>query len=230
MRKINICLSLLALSFVVRAQPTISFNGGANIHCQFHAQDAATESWDEDFISSSSPYRVQSVKNDKFILGINAGVSINIPFTSLWAFRSGLDFNIKGGKAEGKYGSGNQTFPFSSEEIFMYIDIPLVVQYWLTKQFYLELGPDVGFLVSAKYKENDDGMLYESKDKSYYKKIELSISGGGGYLFGESGFGAFARYIHGLTKVDISEPYYSNVKNSTGQFGFFYRLKMKQKK
>ncbi|MEQ1797093.1 MAG: porin family protein [Lacibacter sp.] len=225
MKKAMICLFVLSLSFISRSQPSVSVKAGLNLHCQTHLQDATTDSWDIDFVDFNSPYRVKTVKNVKFIPGFNAGVNVTVPVTSNLTFMPGIDFNVKGGKAEGTYGSGNQSFPFWGKFMFTYIDIPLVMQYWLTKQFYLELGPDVGFMITANYQDNDNGTPYEDKSKDIYNKTEFSMTGGGGYVFKGTGFGVFARYLHGLTKVNADESYYSKVRNSTGQFGFFYRIK-----
>jgi outer membrane immunogenic protein len=227
MKRLFIFLLAMEVCFISSSQTSITLKAGASVHCQTHLQEATTDSWDLDFIAYNSPYRVQSIKNEKFALGANAGVSINIPVASNWMFMPGIDFNIKGGRAEGTYGSGSQSFPFWGKFVFTYVDIPLVMQYWLTKQFYLELGPDIGFMLTANYQDNDNGTPYEDKSKDIYNKTEVSMTGGGGYLFKGSPFGVFARYIHGLTKVNVDESYYSKVRNSTGQFGFFYKIKKK---
>jgi len=222
----------LTLSMVLKgqAQLTFSLNGGVNLHCQDHIQDATEESWNLYFDDIGSPNSVKSIKKVSFILGVNAGVSVNIPVAAGWNFRTGLDFNIKGGKAEGKYGTTSTESPFSGATTYTYINVPLSMQYWLNDKFYLEAGPDIGYMMSAKYKEDDNGTGYTEKEMSYYKRVEFSIAGGGGYLLGKSGFGVFGRFIQGLSKVDISEDYYSNVRNSTGQLGFFYKLGKTPKK
>jgi|GEM_PF-6033217 len=226
MKKTAILLLMSGFITLASAQNLFfQFNGGVNLCCQNHVQEAVQESWDAYFQSVGSTERVSHIKKVLFIPGFNLGISLNIPMQTAWAFRTGLDFNIKGGKAEGNYGTGSSKTPFSNKWVYGYVDLPAVVQYWINKQFYLEAGPDIGFLLSVKATEEEDGNVnFENKDKEDYKKIEVSISGGGGYLFGDSGFGAFVRYIHGLTKVYTGEPYYSNVRNSTGQVGFFYRI------
>lgn len=230
MKKATTIIAAMFITYYSFSQtPSFSVQGGLNLYCQDHIQDATTESWNEDFILYSSPDRVQSIKKVKFIPGFNIGVNVSVPLATQWVFKPGLQFNIKGGKAKGMYGSGGQSYPFSGGTVLGYIDVPLSFQYWINKKMYLELGPQVGFLLTAKYKENDDGDNYESTDKSDYNKLEASICGGGGYLFGDSGFGVFARFMQGVTKVDKSESYYSNVRNSTGQYGVFYNISRAKK-
>lgn len=209
------------------SQTTVTVSAGASVHCQVGLKDATEQSWNDYFIYVSSPNRVKSIKNDKFNIGFNAGVNVDIPLKKNFVFRPGVQFNIKGGKAEGTYGTGSTSYPFSSETIFRYVDIPLLMQYWITKRIYVELGLQPAFLLSAKYKENDNGTKTEDSNKSDYKKVDLAIAGGAGYSFG-NGFGFFARIVEGITKVDISETYYSKVRNSVGQYGFYYKINTKK--
>lgn len=230
MKKAIFLFLLQMLAFAAISQPGFSINAGLNLYCQNHVQDAVQESWDDYFKSVSSPNRVSSIEKVLFIPGFNAGVSVRFPLNKSIHFRTGLDFNMKGGKANGKYKSGNQEIPFSNKFTLAYIDLPLGFQYNVTDHFYLELGPELGYLVSVNEKEEENGsQTFESTDAADYNKLEFFVAGGGGYTFGESGFGVFARYIHGLSKVYTGEAFYSNVRNSTGQLGFFYRLSTKKK-
>jgi len=226
MKKIIIFYAMLTFCVCSFSQPTVTVHGGLNLYCQDHVQDAVKDSWDDYFVNQGAPDRVVNIRKTTFIPGFNAGASVQVPIYNEWMFRTGLDFNIKGGKAEGDYGIGSPSTSFYNKWIYGYLDLPLMIQYWITQHFYLELGPELGFLLSVKNTEVEDGQTnFEETGKTDYNKVELSASGGGGYLLGDSGLGVFARFIQGLSKVYTGEDFYSNVRNSTGQFGIFYRIR-----
>ncbi len=208
---------------------TVQVEAGVNCNCATNYKEAATESWDNYFMEISSPDRVQTI-DASLTFGLHAGVSVNWPLTGKWAFQPGIHFNMKGAKAEGTYGSGGSSTPFSQQDILTYIDLVLAFQYWINQQVYLELGPELGFLVARKFKETKGGVDYESSGTEDANTLHLGIGAGAGYMFGNSGFGVFARYTRGLTKFEKAEPYYENVRTNAGQFGVFYRIPRKGKK
>jgi len=213
--------------FSINAQkPTITLKVGANCNCQTNVEEAVIESWDEYLMSISSSERVETTE-PRMVIGINAGINIGIPLKGSWTFQPGLHLNIKGAKVEGTYGTGNSATAFSHQETLTYISIPLGFQYQLKNNIFIEAGPEAGILVARKYKETEGAYSAEETDKSDFKKLEIALGLGAGYSFGNTGFGIYGRLLLGITKVDVSEPYYEKVRNFPRQIGFFYRVKKK---
>ncbi|SFE05330.1 Outer membrane protein beta-barrel domain-containing protein [Chitinophaga sp. CF118] len=101
-----------------------------------------------------------------------------------------------------------------------YINIPVMVQYRIVPEFYLEAGPQLGFLASAKTKSGK--VTVDIKDDC--KTVDFGLGFGVGYQF-SNGFGIGGRYMFGLTKV--SEDENLKRKNSVAQIGVFYTFNHK---
>lgn len=97
-----------------------------------------------------------------------------------------------------------------------YINLPVMVQYHLIPEFYLEAGPQLGFMVAAKNKHGKTTV--DIKDDT--KGVDFGLGFGLGYDF-DFGLGIGARYNFGLT--DVFE-YDESQKNSVAQFGLYYTL------
>ncbi len=101
-----------------------------------------------------------------------------------------------------------------------YINIPVLAKYYVSKDFSLELGPQIGFLVSAKEKSGGD--TTDIKDTT--KSTDFSLDFGAGYAIGKSVV-LGARYDLGLTQLQkelgTGE---SASKNSVFQFSVGYKF------
>jgi hypothetical protein len=95
-----------------------------------------------------------------------------------------------------------------------------MVQYRLVPEFYLEAGPQFGFLTSAKLKTGN----LELDVKDQYKSVDFGLGFGLGYQF-PIGVGIGARYMFGLSNAfDLGEIVH---KNSVAQVGVFYTFHYK---
>lgn len=113
-----------------------------------------------------------------------------------------------------------------------YLNVPLMFKYYVSDDFALEIGPQVGFLVDAKgdfdlYRYNEareylnqpnspiDQALFEngyrSKDhKDYYESIDYGISAGLSYNF-KNGLYISGRYYYGLQDVYKADNGYEKI-------------------
>jgi len=123
------------------------------------------------------------VENAKFLPSFHVGGLVNFLVTDKVTIQPEVLFSGKGAKSD------QGTFKFG------YIDVPVLVQYNI-QGFYLEAGPQVGFLVNAKRKVS--GQTSNAKD--IVKSTDFSWVGGIGYKT-LSGFGAGARYDFGFYNV-----------------------------
>lgn len=101
-----------------------------------------------------------------------------------------------------------------------YIAIPVMAKYYVADSFSLELGPQIGFLVSAKAKSGG-----ESEDvKDELKSTDVSLNFGLGYDITEN-FMIGARYNLGLTRLqDELLPGEDESKNSVFQISIGYKF------
>ena len=90
------------------------------------------------------------------------------------------------------------------EQITHVITVPVMFQYNVIPNLYLEAGPEFGFLVSAKTKaknETDNDVLNTSDDyKDDMKTFNFGLGIGAGYYFTDN-IGLSARYIAGLSDI-----------------------------
>lgn len=159
--------------------------------------------------------KLTSLDDSKTLAGFNAGGLINIGLNKSWAIQPEVVYSTQGTKTSSSifWGLGN----ISSTAKLSYVNIPVMVQYTIAEAFYVEAGPQLGILASAKLKVND----HTTDIKDNMKSIDFGLGFGCGYNF-EMGLGINARYNFGLTNVFDSD----NVdhKNSVAQVGLSYRF------
>ena len=81
---------------------------------------------------------------------------------------------------------------------FDYLNIPLVFKYYYSEGASFEVGPQVGFLLSAKTADGSEKGFVNLKDNLTTASFDFIV--GFGYKF-DNGFNLNARYIGGLTNV-----------------------------
>jgi hypothetical protein len=81
-----------------------------------------------------------------------------------------------------------------------YINVPIMVKYYLTKGFAIEAGPQIGFLNSAKLKSTRNGENTELDIKDGLRSNDLCFNIGIGLLL-DNGLNFNARYCYGITNI-----------------------------
>ena len=105
----------------------------------------------------------------------------------------------------------NLDTPFGDyDEKLNYINIPVLAKFYITKQFTVEGGPQLGFLVSAKAEGEDI--------KDDFKSVDTGFNFGAGYNFTDN-VSVNLRYTVGLSnvldyEVDDADEYFDSPKNS----------------
>jgi hypothetical protein len=105
-----------------------------------------------------------------------------------------------------------------------YLNIPLFAQYRFPFGGYVELGPQFGFLLSAK--DNVDGESNVDV-KSFYKSTDIKGGVGLGYEFTHNslkGLGVEFRYLRSLSSIDKDATDDENVRNRIFSIALTYRL------
>ena|SRR5205809_1604036 len=99
-----------------------------------------------------------------------------------------------------------------------YLNLPVLLQYMTGNGFRLQTGPQLGFLLSAKYKTGE----IENNIKDNYHSADFGWAFGASYQFPGTGVGIDARYNLGIT--DANDEFNRHVKNRVVSVGLFYQF------
>jgi len=104
-----------------------------------------------------------------------------------------------------------------------YLQIPVMARYYFNESLSLEAGPQIGFLLSAKYDTEtsfNGNTVSDSGDmKDQFNSTDFGLNVGAGYKM-ENGLFINLRYTLGLSDIDKDEN--STSKNNSIQFGVGY--------
>ncbi|MDN3693241.1 porin family protein [Chryseobacterium tructae] len=179
--------------------------------------------------------------DQKMKAGFNAGVFVNIPVAEKFSVQPELLFSQLGSKSEVRYRNSNGKFTSTveaSDKVNLnYIVLPLMVQYNILPQLYVEAGPEFGLLLGGKSKSdvtitNGSENFTSSQSDKYSDKINMDrfnkfnfgIGIGAGYYFTPQ-FGVTARFIAGVTDVLKSDYVDFKSRNNAFQVGVAYKFK-----
>lgn len=207
---LTICISCV-LIVGANAQFTFGVKGGANI-----------SNLNGDIETSGS--------RTSFTLGGMAEVEI----TEKFSYQMELLYSSQGANVDNSLLGISLNDDNIFQEIFIdeyvkvdYLLIPMLAKYYFTERFSVELGPQIGILLSAKTAEN--GSSKNMKDAT--ESLELAANFGLGYKL-DNGLNFGVRYNLGLTNITkdvftlISENELKGVdyKNNVFQFtvGYFF--------
>ncbi|KFF13098.1 opacity protein [Chryseobacterium soli] len=152
-------------------------------------------------------------------VGFYAGGFVNVPISDAFSIQPEVVYSQQGAKAKGDYELATYAIK-NMQQNLSYINIPLMVQYNATPEFYLEAGPEFGLLVNAQVKGDINGQTNKANNKDSLKNFNFGAGIGLGYRFTQN-IGVNARYIAGITdtlKYGLGE----NSKNTNFQLGINY--------
>ena len=157
-----------------------------------------------------------SYSNANMRVGINAGVLGQFKFpVSDFAFQFEILYSAQGDKGTGEGIIGT----FASD----YINIPFLLQYYAAPDFYLEFGPHIGFLTSAKLRVSEGGVSESADMKNYCNTLDYGLNFGAAYELPAIPLGFFARYTLGLAKI-TKDGGNSGNNHRVIQLGAFYKF------
>lgn len=146
------------------------------------------------------------------LTGFHAGVFYNIPLGANFNFQPEILYTTYGTKLNMNYAGA----AFSAKWKMDYLALPLMFQYNLIPNLFVEAGPELGLLLTSKV--SGSGQSLDVKEEM--KKFNAGIGIGAGYFFTEN-IGLNARYVVGLTDLDDSGV---KSKNSAIQIGLAYKF------
>lgn len=160
--------------------------------------------------------------NSKARIGYNAGGMLQWKFAEKFLLRPELLYSVKGYRSPASQTNDEATASLS------YVNLPILFGFRPTQNLSLLLGPELGFLTSAK--SNFGGTSHDIS--STYREFDIGIDLGLAYYVSK-GFGVDLRYCYGfkgLVNVVYTDQY-GNVtsQGKTGanrvfQLGIYYVL------
>ncbi|KUJ61823.1 hypothetical protein AR687_11445 [Flavobacteriaceae bacterium CRH] len=168
MKKIILCaIAIMAFGFANAQKTRFGVKGGLNI-ATIGGEDRANA-----------------------LIGFQLGGFAEVKVWKKLYIQPELLFSAQGGKFDGYNTQRDYTVNLN------YINVPVLAKYYITKQFTVEAGPQLGFLVS-------------SDDRFREKTVDAGFNLGAGYNFTDN-FSVGIRYTIGLTSAyDYDDDYYSN--------------------
>lgn len=151
------------------------------------------------------------IDGNEALIGFNVGVFAEIALADSFYLQPELVFSAQGTEI------GDPLFDlfFLAENLSLnYINLPIMFKYDVANRFYLEAGPQVGFLVSAKFADVDV--------KDDFETTDFGANFGLSYGFTEKLF-AQARYNIGLSNI-AKDSGDEELKNSVLSFSLGYKF------
>ncbi len=152
---------------------------------------------------------------EKSKIGFYAGVFMNAPISSEFSIQPEVVYSQQGAKFKSNSAGLDKAN-------LGYINVPVMIQYNATPDFYLEAGPEFGFMVDAKAKGNFAGASYSSDIKDNLNTFNFGMGLGAGYRFTPN-LSINARYTAGFTNVQKNNTFVDgSVKSNNFQLGLGY--------
>ena len=200
MKKLILIVFLLIYTgTTLKAQESVLFGikGGANF----------TKMNSEEFADNSSR------------VGFHVGLLAEIPLGNKFSIQPEVLYSTQGTKAEVIMFGGNPTVSFHLD----YIQVPLVIKWYITQSLAIEAGPSFNFLVKNELGSERvqplGSFLMFGIESGFGRKFEFGGVLGASYKFGQNLLGS-ARYVYGLTDAFDSEFNDKAIHNYGFQLGF----------
>lgn len=135
--------------------------------------------------------------------GFHAGAFVEIKFSEKFALQPELLYSTQGTRFDDIEVDGYEAKTCFNLD---YINVPVMFKYFATEKFFVEAGPQIGFLTSAKARIKVDDLNVDNKQdiKENFESIDFGLNFGAGYEFTENIF-ASARYNLGLANIAKTE-------------------------
>lgn len=168
MKKILLTAFAVAAFGVAQAQEEMSFGAKAGLNIADLGSDAET---------------------DGSLIGFHVGGVAEFPISENFSIQPELLYSMQGAKVV----FVDEFDVMEADLKLSYINVPIMAKYYIMEGLSLEVGPQIGFLMSAKVDDEDV--------KDGYKSIDFGLNGGVGYKT-EMGLFFQARYNAGLAAIN----------------------------
>ena len=187
--------------FVLIAAAIVSMSAMAQVQFGAKVGVDATNFWGKDV-----PHGMQ--------LNYQAGLVMEYKFSPKFAIAPEAVFAAQGGKDKVFFMDlGDKTIETDMTYHTNYINVPVMLKYYMSPAFSVDFGPQVGFNVYSKYSVKDEA--FDIKEAT--KNVDFGLGLGGTYNLTENAF-VQARYTLGMTKVFEGD--FNKEKNGNIQLAF----------
>ena len=196
--------------FVLIAAAIVFMSAGAQVQFGFKVGVDATNFWGKTYYPLTSELTYPMIVNHDMRLNYQAGLVMEYMFSPRFAIAPEVVFAAQGGKCT----LDNPALSLSQREVKYttnYINVPIMLKYYISPAFSIDLGPQVGFNVYSKTKHGDA--------KDYTNNVDFGIGLGGTYNLTDNAF-IQTRYTMGMTKVFKGDNPKNNAKNGNIQLAF----------
>ena len=198
--------------FVLIAVAIVSMSALAQVQFGAKVGVDATNFWGKGYVPSTSTVAYPVRVNHDMKFNYQVGMMMEYKFSPKFAITPEVVFAAQGGKLA----TENPALPAYQREVTYttnYINVPVMLKYYLSPAFSIDLGPQVGFNVYSKEKVGD---IEPDNRKDFTKTVDFGVGLGGTYNLTEKAF-VQARYTMGMTKVFKSN---LDCKNGNIQLAF----------
>ncbi|WP_298512797.1 porin family protein [uncultured Kordia sp.] len=201
MKKTTILIVLLCIGFTTNAQEKFSFGvkAGGNL---------STVSGTNTGSDITSPR-----------VGFHVGVMSELSLSNKFSLQGELVYSQQGVKQDALVSIAPSLIQ-EVESRYDYLNVPILAKYYLTNNWSVEAGPQLGILLSAKR----DIAGAEVNVRSSLEYVDLSAAIGTSYKF-NNGLNLSARYNFGLTNLNGTSGVSATNYNSVFQLsvGYFFK-------
>lgn len=141
-------------------------------------------------------------------VGFNIGGFVEVKLSEKFAIQPEVLYSQQGTKFKlsGILFSNDEPFKAETKFNLSYINVPVMFKYYAIEKLFIEAGPQIGFLISAKSKTKVTGFdqTEELDTKDMYNTIDFGLNFGAGYDFTQN-ISLGARYNLGLANIAKTE-------------------------
>ncbi|MDR2910352.1 MAG: PorT family protein [Bacteroidales bacterium] len=154
--------------------------------------------------------------------GIHAGVFAEHTFNNFIGIQGELLYSMMGDRESGSsFIYESNTYKYKHTVKNDYIVLPVLAKLYVAKKLSIDLGPQLGYMISSKEKRSINNVESSVSYYDHYEKFDVAIAVGLSYKLGNR----FS--VSGRCNIGLIEIYDSMNKslNQVAQFGIGYRLK-----
>jgi len=138
------------------------------------------------------------VDDNNVLTSFNAGLYGKFPISDIVSIQPEILYSRKGGELtyNNAFTSGVSQFKLN------YIEVPVLLNVNITKEFSVHAGPYFAYLIDAEVNNDAEGDVLDFEDaynNDDFNKFDVGISGGIGFDFDSFGIGA--RYNYGFSTI-----------------------------
>lgn len=164
---------------------------------------------------------IGGIRNFKSKLGYTFGGFADVNLCKKLSIQPELLYSWLGAKSDGTINLGGSKYDVKGVLDLSYLNIPIMVKYYVADKFNLEFGPQFSFLLDVKSSVTYDGITYKIAKESF-ETSDIGLNIGGGYDYTKH-ISLGARYSFGLKDIQkISDN--ESLKNSVASFTVGYKF------